>query len=447
MKIVLSVNAGSSSVKISVYSVAARNAEPLQLAEAQVNGLTAPPSLVDYSRHDGNSKGGSTVVYKDESVAKIDDKAGDIKTQDDAFAFLLRLFVEDKGLKEITSHDDFAIVTHRIVHGGDYSAPQVVFGNTYAHLEALNDLAPLHNATALGIVRSCLKQLPRATNVACFDSQFHATLPPHIRTYPIDPATAKSNMLRKYGFHGLSYAFITRAVADFLGKPVEETSLIALHLGSGASACAIRGGKSWDTSMGLTPLAGLPGATRSGSVDPSLVFHYASDVGKLSPASTKDLHISRAEEILNREAGWKALTGTTNFGEIASSDKPSHQLAFDLFVDRVSGFVGSYYVTLKGQVDALVFAGGIGERSDRLRAAVVDQCSCLGFSIDASANGAGHLADTVTDLTGKSGGEGHSGGNAGQHRVLVCRTDEQLEMAREGSADESLWTDGKQTAS
>lgn len=437
MKIVLSVNAGSSSVKISVYSVEARNAEPRQLAEAQVNGLTAPPPQVDYSRNSGG-KDGKTVVYKDKKVTEIGDGDAKIKSQDNAFAFLLKLFVDDKDLKEISSRDDIAIVTHRIVHGGDYTQPQTVVGDTYTHLEALNDLAPLHNATSLEIVRSCLKQLPKATNVACFDSQFHATLPQHIRTYPIDPATAKSNMLRKYGFHGLSYAFITKAVADHLGKPVEETSIIALHLGSGASACAIRGGKSWDTSMGLTPLAGLPGATRSGSVDPSLVFHYASDVGKLSPASTKDLHISRAEEILNKEAGWKALTGTTNFGEIAGSDKPSHQLAFDLFVDRVSGFVGSYYVTLKGQVDALVFAGGIGERSDRLRAAVVEQCSCLGFSIDSTANGSGHLTDVVTDLTGKSGSKG-----TGQHHVLVCRTDEQLEMAREGSADESLWADSK----
>ncbi|CAK7210727.1 hypothetical protein SCUCBS95973_000886 [Sporothrix curviconia] len=441
-KIVLSVNAGSSSVKISVFSVASRGAEPRLLAEAQVNGLTAPPPQVDYRRNedaDGGKTTTMTTVYKDEPLDKIsignDKKIASVETQDDAFAFLLRLFVDDPKLAAIGSHDDIAIATHRIVHGGDYTEPQIVVGDTYAHLEALNDLAPLHNAKSLEIVRSCLRQLPKATNVACFDSQFHATLPPHIRTYPIDPKIAKANMLRKYGFHGLSYAFITRAVADALGKTPEDTSIIALHLGSGASACAIRGGKSWDTSMGLTPLAGLPGATRSGSVDPSLVFHYASDVGRLAPASTSDLHISRAEEILNKESGWKALTGTTNFGAIAAAgaDQPGHQLAFDLFVDRVCGFVGSYYVSLRGQVDALVFAGGIGERSDRLRRAVVEQCACLGFAMDEGANkeAAGHADGPVTDLTAKSGS---------QHKVLVCRTDEQLEMAREGSADERLWT-------
>lgn len=182
--------------------------------------------------------------------------------------------------------------------------------------------------------------------------------------------------------------------------------------------------------MGLTPLAGLPGATRSGSVDPSLVFHYASDVGKLSPASTKDLHISRAEEILNKEAGWKALTGTTNFGAIvaASDSDPKMRLAFDLFVDRICGFIGSYYVSLHGRVDALVFAGGIGEKSDRLRSAVVDNLACLGFGIDETANGR-KLSNVVEDISVTDV----------KHKVLVCSTDEQFEMARICADDKEFW--------
>lgn len=138
-----------------------------------------------------------------------------------------------------------------------------------------------------------MNALPKATNVACFDSQFHHTMPEAVRTYPINQKIAKANGLRKYGFHGISYAFITRSVAAYLQKPEEQTNIIALHLGSGASACAIKNGKSLNTSMGLTPLTGLPGATRSGDVDPSLVFHYANNVGALSPSSTKDLHISK----------------------------------------------------------------------------------------------------------------------------------------------------------
>lgn len=415
-KIILAVNAGSSSVKISVYTAEQRQA-PVQIAETQINGLTAPPPKLDYSR-------GGERLFKDRDVEDA------IDSQDDAFRLLLKTLVDDEGLPQIRSNADIAIVSHRIVHGGDYREAKVINEDTYHHLEALNDLAPLHNSKGLEIVRSCMDQLPGATNVACFDSQFHASIPEHIRTYPIDPKIAKKNQLRKYGFHGISYAFITRSVAEYLGKPQKEVNIIALHLGSGASACAVKGGRSWDTSMGLTPLAGLPGATRSGSIDPSLVFHYASDVGKLSPASTKDLHISTAEEILNKEAGWKALTGTTNFGVIATSSEPQMKLAFDLFVDRVTAFVGSYYVSLKGQVDALVFAGGIGEKSDRLRAAVVDQCACLGFTIDAAKNGQ-KVSDTVTDLSGEGA----------RHRTLVCLTDEQFEMARGCAEDTALWLD------
>ncbi|KAG6286902.1 hypothetical protein E4U09_006472 [Claviceps aff. purpurea] len=415
MKVILAINAGSSSVKISAYT-AEQSTSPQQIAEAQVSGLTAPPTKLTYSRYG-------------QSIAKCkpldQDKADD---QDGAFSLLLDTLIQDGDLREINSKSDIQIACHRIVHGGDYSDSHIINPDTYHHLERLSDLAPLHNGAALNIVASCIKQLPDATNMACFDSQFHSTIPAHISTYPINPAVAKNSHLRKYGFHGLSYAFITRSVAAFLGKEEGKLNIIALHLGSGASACAIRGGKSWDTSMGLTPLAGLPGATRSGSIDPSLVFHYASDVGKLSPASTKHLHISKAEEILNKQSGWKGLTGTTDFGEIASSSDPQHKLAFDIFVDRVCGFVGSYYVSLGGQVDALVFAGGIGEKSSRLRREVVRQMGCLGFLIDEERN-EGELEGVVEDV----------GSAEGRHRVLVCRTDEQFEMARAGTEKRELW--------
>jgi len=412
--IILSVNAGSSSVKVSVYS-AEHGQPPVRLAEAQISGLTAPPAVLDYTR-------GSEKVTKDD---KLNDKT---LSQRDAFGVLLARLVDDADLPQISHKDDIGVVCHRIVHGGDYNKSQLISPDTYRVLEGLNDLAPLHNSNSLGIVQACIRDLSGSRNVACFDSQFHSTIPPHIRTYPINPDIAQSNKLRKYGFHGISYSFITRASAEFLGKSKDEVNLIALHLGSGASACAIKGGKSWDTSMGLTPLAGLPGATRSGSVDPSLVFHYASDVGRLSPASTKELHISRAEEILNKEAGWKALTGTTNFGIIAASNDPPMKLAFDLVVDRICGFIGSYYVSLRGEVDALVFAGGIGEKSDKLRRAVVDQIGCLGFALDEDAN-TKKLEGVVQDISGAGA----------KQKVLVCATDEQFEMARVCAEDQDFW--------
>ena len=183
--------------------------------------------------------------------------------------------------------------------------------------------------------------------------------------------------------------------------------------------------------MGLTPLDGLPGATRSGSIDPSLIFHFTHDAGRPSPSSTKEMHISAAEEILNKKSGWKALTGTTDFGVISGSEDPKCKLAFDIFVDRICGFVGSYYVKLEGQVDALVFAGGIGEKGSRLRAAVVRKCRCLGFEIDGrkNENEKGDGEDEVMSI----------GVEAARHQVLVVQTDEEYQMASECLEDPELF--------
>lgn len=253
MATILSINSGSSSVKVSVYKTRAPQQPPVQLADVEIAGLTAPPAALTYER--GSQK------VKNEEVEGV-------KSQEDAFDYILSHLVNDSGLSEISSKDDISHTCHRVVHGGDYPDAHVIDSETYHHLEDLTDLAPLHNASALAIIKSCTKALPRARHIAYFDSSFHASIPEAARTYPIDPKVASQNRLRKYGFHGISYAYITRSVADFLGKPMHETSIIALHLGSGASACAVRNGKSFDTSMGLTPLDGLPGATRSGSVDP-----------------------------------------------------------------------------------------------------------------------------------------------------------------------------------
>lgn len=253
MAIILSINSGSSSVKVSVYSTQGSQEYPLQLAEAQVAGLTAPPATLSYGRGSERTR---------------NKRIEGVESQEDAFEYILSHLVNDSGLSEITAKDDISYTCHRVVHGGDYPNAHVIDSETYHHLEDLTDLAPLHNSSALAIVKSCTRTIPKAKNIAYFDTSFHATIPDAVRTYPIDPEIASKNKLRKYGFHGISYAFITRSVAEFLRKPIDETSIIALHLGSGASACAVKNGKSVDNSMGLTPLDGLPGATRSGSVDP-----------------------------------------------------------------------------------------------------------------------------------------------------------------------------------
>lgn len=212
-----------------------------------------------------------------------------------------------------------------------------------------------------------------------------------------------------------------------------------MHLGSGASVCAIHKGRSIDTSMGLTPLDGLPGSSRSGHVDPSLIFHYTNNASSLSFRATEAVEITDAEEILNRESGWKALAGTSDFREVAERAKTGKKedegakLAFDMFVDRILGYVGSYLLKLGGavRVDALVFSGGIGERSVDLRAAVLEKCKCVGFGLDEAKNAsASSSEDVVVEI-----GVGQEG-----MKSLVCRTDEQLEMARQCSLRDSFDT-------
>ncbi|CAG8062273.1 unnamed protein product [Penicillium olsonii] len=418
MKSILSVNAGSSSVKINFYTL---ENPPKSIADAEISGITAPPPTFKYQQ--GDKK------HKEEVKEKLD-------TPQDAFNYLLKRCFEVPELSEITSVDDVQYICHRIVHGGDYRDAVEINDETYHHLESFEDLAPLHNFSALEIVRHCRDKLPKVKSITFFDSAFHHTIPEPVRTYAIDQEVAKANGLRKYGFHGISYSFILRSVAQFLNKPAEQTNLIVMHIGSGASICAIRNGQSIDTSMGLTPLAGLPGATRSGDIDPSLVFHYTNEAGKLSPASTKEMHIStvstlhlwdqhrltgnEAEEILNKKSGWKALTGTTDFSEIAVANPPTkaHKLAFDIFVDRILGYIGNYYLKLNGQIDGVVFSGGIGEKSALLRKTLVDKCHCLGLGLDDAANDKGpEDGETVKDLT-KDSSKGP--------RVLVCQTNEQV---------------------
>jgi acetate kinase len=308
-KIILCVNAGSSSVRVSVFQVRKSEQDPSKLAEVHVAGITAPPSRLYYTR--GSEK---TTVEELEQV----------HSQEDAFIRILDDLLADRRLPEVPSADAISCVCHRVVHGGDYLQHRLVTAETYHHLDDLTALAPLHNASALAIVQTCFKLLQKANNVAVFDTSFHHTLPDSVRTYMINRETAAANNLRKYGFHGISYSFIVRAVAQFLRKEPENLNIIALHLGSGASACAIQGGRSVDTSMGLTPLDGLPGATRSGSVDPSLVFHLGRQGNE-----DKELHevrppISQRHKLMQPR---QKIYSTTDPGGLLSRVLPSLMLS------------------------------------------------------------------------------------------------------------------------
>ncbi|KAF2669817.1 acetate kinase [Microthyrium microscopicum] len=400
-QLILAVNAGSSSLKCTLF----QNNDSLdRIVSIEISGLNS-------------SDPASVEIRKGSEKEEKEDK--NIKNHDDAFRRVLQLLEKDESVPGI-QHAEKIIAAHRIVHGGDFEHDVEINDETYHYLEKLEELAPLHNASALAIIQSCSRELPKAKNVACFDSVFHQTMPEAVKTYMIDPEHAKEKGLRKYGFHGISYKSILRSVSHHLQKPEEETSLIVLHLGSGASVCAIQNGKSIETSMGLTPLSGLPGSSRSGDVDPTLVFHFTSDAGQLSSKSTKELHITNAEEILNKKSGWAALTGTSDFSKIGvPSATGANRLAFDIFVDRIVGFIGNYYVKLSGKVDAIVFAGGIGERSAYLRQQVCQRCECLGLGALGNKENEKKMEGAVLDITEKE-----------TNKILVCHTDEEAEMAR-----------------
>lgn len=424
--LILAVNAGSSSLKISLYRLnTSQNAESSQnnpvalILTSTIENISSPPASFSFTHNDSSKTGKDT---KKQEIKDIQDHSS-------AFEHFLVRLKQDGGVdREAIRH-----VCHRVVHGGDYNEPVIISSEAYHHLEKLTDLAPLHNGAALSVIHATLKQLPKATSIAYFDTTFHRTIPPHISTYPLDPSVAGPRGLKKYGFHGLSYAYILRSVSRHLKKSPSEVSLIVLHLGSGASACAIANGKSLDTSMGLTPLHGLPGATRAGALDPATIFHYTNKAGKITHDKSQAVavDVTEAEEILNKKAGWKALTGTSDFGEIVKDmvNDEKKKLAFDLFVDRILDYVGSYYVKLRGNLDALVFAGGIGERSPELRSAVVDGVAALGLKLsdDANAN-ASQVEDEAIDISG-----------GGKYKVIVCRTNEQEEMARECAIEKRFW--------
>ena len=395
-QIILAINAGSSSLKITLFEEKGKKLS--SLANCEISSINQPPAKRKYNCGDD----------------KISDEV-DVKSHEDAFEHCLKAFLDEKSLSQVQGPDSITYACHRVVHGGDFAEDQLITKDTFHVIEELEDLAPLHNASAVTIIKSSAKHLPKAKQVACFDSVFHHTLPKEVSSYAIDQKIAKEKGLRKYGFHGISYRYILRAVSNHLDKDPSQINILALHLGSGASMCAIKNGKSIDTTMGLTPVSGLPGGSRSGDIDPSLIFHYTSDASKLSPSSTKELHISQAEDILNKQSGWKALTGTSNFAEIAAKDAPdSHKLALDIFVDRIIGYVGNYFVKMDGKVDAIVFAGGIGEKSAMLRQIVVDRCACLGFDIDLSKNEKPEDG-AVVDI-----------GKGGKIRTLICETDEEV---------------------
>lgn len=313
-------------------------------------------------------------------------------------------------------HDLTALLAigHRVVHGGSrFSDPTIIDDTVRAEIEDLVPLAPLHNPPSLLGIDAARAAFPRTPHVAVFDTAFHQSLPPEAYTYAVPASWRHELNVRRYGFHGTSISYVTKRAAALLARPLTDTNLVVLHLGNGCSAAAIRGGRSVDTSMGLTPLEGLVMGTRSGDVDPALPTYLGRVAG---------LDLAAVDRALNTASGLLGLAGVSDFREVAArraAGDPDAALAFDVVVHRLVKYVGAYAVGL-GRVDALVFTAGIGENGPLMRAAVLERLGLLGVRLDAAANATGAGERTITTADSA-------------FPALVIPTNEELEIAEQAA--------------
>lgn len=271
---------------------------------------------------------------------------------------------------------DLAAVGHRVVHGGSrFAAPTLVTDAVVAEIRELNPLAPLHNPANIAGIEVARRLFPTVASVAVFDTAFHQSMPPEASTYAIDADLAHRLRIRRYGFHGTSHAYVSRRTASLIGRDPQRCNVITLHLGNGASACAVRGGLSVATSMGFTPLEGLVMGTRSGDLDPAVVLHLQR-VGGLSP--------SDVDHVLNRHGGLLGLCGDNDMRAVLSrreAGDPAASLAFDTYCHRIRGYVGAYAFEL-GRLDAITFTAGVGENAAAVRASALAGLDGFGISVD-----------------------------------------------------------------
>lgn len=293
------------------------------------------------------------------------------------------------------------VVAHRVVHGGDvFREPVLVDEKVLDRLERLSDLAPLHNPPALaGIEAARRLDVPQ---VACFDTMFHRTLPEHAWRYAIPDSVAGPYRLRRYGFHGISYQYVTARYAEITGNP--KPTIVILHLGNGASAAAVRQGRSVDTSMGVTPLEGLVMGTRGGDLDPGIVLEL----------QRRGMSLEEVERLLWHGSGLFGLTGTRDVREVLARRDERARLALEIACYRARKYVGAYLAALGG-AEAIVFTGGIGERSPEIRRRILEPLAFLGVELDEKANGGNALCVTTA---------------ASRIAAYVIPTDEELEMAK-----------------
>lgn len=383
---VLVVNAGSSSLKYSVLD-----------AES---GETAAEGIVERIGGTGRLK-----HTRDGETSELEVTCRDHAEALDAARRALREHGPDLATLDLVA------VGHRVVHGGpDFTEPVLVDDDVLAAVEDLVPLAPLHNPANLEGIRSAREAFPDVPQVAVFDTAFHQSLPLAAHTYAVPREWRERHRVRRYGFHGTSHRYVSRRTAELVGRRPEECNVVVLHLGNGASACAVREGRSVDTSMGLSPLEGLVMGTRSGDVDPALGAYLERVAG---------LDGTAYDTALNKESGLLGLAGVSDLREVESRREAGDEdaaLAVDVMVHRLRKYVGAYAVLL-GRVDAIAFTGGIGENSSLVRAEVLGGLGILGVELDEDANDDGEPERLVTTPSSRI-------------PVWVVPTDEELEIAR-----------------
>ncbi len=384
---ILVLNAGSSSIKFQLFQVKSWSVICFGLIE-QI----------------GETKGHIKLKYFDKSIEKV---IG-IKNHSEGIKILQELLTELNILKDF---DELLGVGHRVVHGGEYfSKPTLINNEVIQKIEKISPLAPLHNPVNLIGIKVILQKYPTLKQVAVFDTAFHQSLPKIAYIYALPLEFYEKQQVRRYGFHGTSHHYVAKEAARILGKKEENTNLITLHLGNGDSATAVKNGKSIDTSMGLTPLEGLVMGTRSGDMDPAIIFYLSRSLS---------LSIDDLDRILNKKSGLKGICGLNDMREIEQKAKEgveSANLAIEIFCYRIKKYIGAYTASI-GRVDAIVFTGGIGENSSFIREKVCKGLSeSIGVQIDLKKNEKNH---TFINM------------DKSKIKVMVIPTDEELEIAKQ----------------
>ena len=389
---ILVINCGSSSLKF-------------QLINSESEGVLAK-GLCERIGIDGK------LTYQPEGGEKTtSDKA--MPTHTEAIQFVIDALTDEK-TGVVKSLDEINAVGHRVVHGGEKFASSVVIDDEVLKaIEECNDLAPLHNPANLIGINACRELMPGVPMVAVFDTAFHQTMPSKAYMYGLPYEYYEKYKVRRYGFHGTSHSFVSKRVAELVGKAYDETKTIVCHLGNGASICAVENGKSVDTSMGLTPLEGLVMGTRSGDIDPAIMEFLA---------KKENLDIAGLMNVLNKKSGVYGLSNNLSsdfrdLSEAAADGNEIAELALDVFAYRVAKYVGAYTAAMNG-VDNIVFTAGIGENCALVRTKVCSYLGYLGITIDEEANG--KRGEEIVISTPDS-----------KVKVLVVPTNEELAIARE----------------